>query len=319
MEISKLLAEKEELELKIQELTNKNIQLAKEKEKLCEQYEEKLSRKNHSDESGQLEKLRRENESLSCKVQKHAEEKAELLRENNDLKDELYRKTTLMSLMTLENKELQNKAEMVTFKNLELTDEKEELCREYEERLWRETQLRKGCCTLLMGRDRMDQRPGSSECKRGAVSVCQTNADVAENKTEAQQDKMKPQMEYKLNEKWLKASVDNLKIKKSKEPGPNILRWLQQSLKVLKEDSSEQYTLPEWLKASISNLPKECAEASREDVNGWLEGSINHLQEEGPETCDLDVQGWLEASIIGIQHLLKSKSKFRRSQIKGMA
>ncbi|XP_058032617.1 uncharacterized protein LOC131195013 [Ahaetulla prasina] len=233
--------------------------------------------------------------------------------------DSSEQKTTLMSLMTLENKELQNKAEMVTFKNLELTDEKEELCREYEERLWRETQLRKGCCTLLMGRDRMDQRPGSSECKRGAVSVCQTSADVAENKTEAQQDKMKPQMEYKLNKKWLKASVDNLKIKKSKEPEPNILRWLQQSLKVLKEDSSEQYTLPKWLKASISNLPKECAETSREDVNGWLEGSINHLQEEGPETCDLDVQGWLEASIIGIQHLLKSKSKFRRSRIKGMA
>ncbi|XP_070797145.1 chromosome partition protein Smc-like [Pituophis catenifer annectens] len=74
MEMSKLLAEKEELELKIQELINKTLQLAKEKEELCEEYEEKLSRKNSSDESGQLDKLRRENESLSCKVQKYAGE-----------------------------------------------------------------------------------------------------------------------------------------------------------------------------------------------------------------------------------------------------
>ncbi|XP_032081982.1 uncharacterized protein LOC116514518 isoform X2 [Thamnophis elegans] len=189
-----------------------------------------------SEESGQLEKLRRETERLSCKAQKEAVEK-ELLRENNDLKEELYR----------------------------------------------EEQLRMGRCTLLIYRDQM------------------------EHKTEAQ-NKMKPQMvEYQLNQKWLKASVD--KIKKSKEPGPDILRWLQKSFKLLKEDSSERskHILPEWLKASATNLPEECAEASRVDMNGWLEASINHLQEKRPETCELDVEGWLEASIIGIQHLQKFK------------
>ncbi|XP_070795330.1 oxidized low-density lipoprotein receptor 1-like isoform X1 [Pituophis catenifer annectens] len=191
--MSKLLAEKEELALKIQELINKTLQLAKEKEELCEEYEEKLNRKNSSDEPGKLDKLRRENECLSCKVQKYAGEKAELLRENNDLKEDLYRKVAMMSKLTLENKELQMKTEMLTFKNIEISDEKEELCRDYEERLWRETQLRKGCCTLLMGREQMGQRHSSSECKRSSVSVCQTSADTAENKTEAQ-DKMKPQM-----------------------------------------------------------------------------------------------------------------------------
>ncbi|XP_070797147.1 centrosomal protein of 290 kDa-like [Pituophis catenifer annectens] len=319
MEMSKLLTEKEELELKIQELTNKNLQLAKEKEELfilCKEYEEKLSREKSSDEPGKLDKLRRENESLSCKLKKYAGENAELLRENNDLKEEFYRKRGVIAKLTIENKELEMKTEVLTFKNIELTDEKEELCREYEKRLWRETQLRKGRCPLMMDRDPMEQRPSSRESKGGSVSLCQTRADITENKTEAQ-DKTKPQinLRYQLNKKWLKASVDSLKIRTSKEPGQNILRWLQQSLKILKEDSSELYTLPEWLKASTTNLPKECAEASRGDVNGWLETSINHLQEEGPETCDLDVQGWLEASIIGIQHLQKSKS----SQKKGMA
>ncbi|XP_070795331.1 oxidized low-density lipoprotein receptor 1-like isoform X2 [Pituophis catenifer annectens] len=135
--MSKLLAEKEELALKIQELINKTLQLAKEKEELCEEYEEKLNRKNSSDEPGKLDKLRRENECLSCKVQKYAGEKAELLRENNDLKEDLYRKVAMMSKLTLENKELQMKTEMLTFKNIEISDEKEELCRDYEERLWR--------------------------------------------------------------------------------------------------------------------------------------------------------------------------------------
>ncbi|KAG8132855.1 hypothetical protein E2320_010699 [Naja naja] len=188
MEISKLLTEKEQLELKIRELTNKNLQLAKEKEKLCEEYEEKLSRKSSSGESGQLDKLRRENESLSCKKE-----------------------------------ELRNKTEMLTFKNIQLSNETEALCREYEERLW-------------------------------------------------------------------------------------------SNLKILKEDSSKlsRYTLPEWLKASTTTLPKECDEASREDVNGWLHVSLSHLQEKGPETCDLDVQEWLEATIIGIQHLRKS-NKFQKA------
>lgn len=44
MEISKLLTEKEELDLKIQELINKYLQPTKEKEELCEKYEEKLNR-----------------------------------------------------------------------------------------------------------------------------------------------------------------------------------------------------------------------------------------------------------------------------------
>ncbi|XP_032081981.1 ribonuclease Y-like isoform X1 [Thamnophis elegans] len=229
-----------------------------------------------SEESGQLEKLRRETERLSCKAQKEAVEK-ELLRENNDLKEELYRKIAVMSKLTVENEEI------LMVINIELTDEKEELSRDYDEILCREEQLRMGRCTLLIYRDQM------------------------EHKTEAQ-NKMKPQMvEYQLNQKWLKASVD--KIKKSKEPGPDILRWLQKSFKLLKEDSSERskHILPEWLKASATNLPEECAEASRVDMNGWLEASINHLQEKRPETCELDVEGWLEASIIGIQHLQKFK------------
>ncbi|XP_070797148.1 trichohyalin-like [Pituophis catenifer annectens] len=171
MEMSKLLTEKEELELKIQELTNKNLQLAKEKEELfilCKEYEEKLSREKSSDEPGQLDKLRRENESLSCKLKKYAGENAELLRENNDLKEEFYRKRAVIAKLAIENKELEMKTEVLTFKNIELTDEKEELCREYEIRLWRETQLRKGRCPLMMDRDQMEQRPSSRESKGGS-------------------------------------------------------------------------------------------------------------------------------------------------------
>ncbi|XP_032092267.1 olfactory receptor 1D2-like [Thamnophis elegans] len=244
MEISKLLAEKEELKVQIQELIKENHQLAKEKEELCEEYKEykeKMSRKISSEELGQLEKLRQENERLRCKAQKEAAEKAELLHENNDLKEELYRKIAVMSKLTVESEELRNKTEILMFKNIELTDEKEEIFRAYEEILCRKELLRIGRCTLLTDRDQM------------------------EDKTEAQ-EKMKPQMaEYQLNSKWLKALVD--KIKKSKEPGSNILRWLQKSLKLLKEDSSERskHTLPEWLKASATNLPEECAKAARED------------------------------------------------------
>ncbi|XP_032082887.1 caldesmon-like isoform X2 [Thamnophis elegans] len=241
-----------------------------------------------SEELGQLEKLRQENERLRCEAQKEAAEKAELLRENKDLKEELNRKRAVMSKLTVECEELRNKTEILTFKNIELSDEKEA----YEEILCREELQRISRCTLL------------------------THGDQKEDKTEAQ-EKMKPQMvEHQLNHQWLKASVD--RIKKSKEPGANILRWLQKSLKLLKEDSSERskHTLPEWLKASATNLPEECAKAAREDVNDWLEESINHLQEKGPETCELDVEGWLQASIIGIQHLQKFRSESRGSRKK---
>ncbi|XP_026580982.1 trichohyalin-like [Pseudonaja textilis] len=152
MEMSKLLTEKEELELKIQDLTNKNLQLAKEKEELCEEYEEKLSRKSSSDESEQLDKLRRENESLSCQIQRFAGEKAELLRENNDLKEELYRKTAVISKLISEKEELLIQTEMLTFKNIQLSDEKEALFREYKERLWRETTEEGLPCILDRGR-----------------------------------------------------------------------------------------------------------------------------------------------------------------------
>ncbi|XP_039203763.1 golgin IMH1-like [Crotalus tigris] len=319
MEISKLLTEKEALELKIQELINENLQLTREKEELCTEYEEKLSRKNSSDESIKLDKLRQENQSLSCKVLKYAGEKTELLRENNDLKDELYRKITVMSKLLSEKEELRIKAEMLVFKNLELTDEKELLCRAYEERLCREKQLRKGCCTLLMDKDQMVS-PNSREYKRGFVNACQTSAVIIEDNSEAL-EKMKPQVvEYQLKEQWLKASVDSLKIKKSKGARQNILRWLQQTLENLKEDSAKlsRDTLAEWLKASLINLQEGCEWlVEREDVNGWLKVSISHLQEEGPDTCDLEVQEWIEASIIGIQHLQKFESESRGRLRKG--
>ncbi|XP_026549685.1 trichohyalin-like, partial [Notechis scutatus] len=114
------------------------FQLTKEKEQLCEEYEEKLSRKSSSDESGQLDKLRRENESLSCQVQRFAGEKAELLRENNHLKEELYRKTMEMSKLLTEKEELELKIQELTNKQFQLAKEKEELCKQYEKKLIRE-------------------------------------------------------------------------------------------------------------------------------------------------------------------------------------
>ncbi|XP_032082727.1 uncharacterized protein LOC116514976 [Thamnophis elegans] len=288
MEIFKLLGEKDQLKVQIQGLILKNQQLAEE----YEDYKENLSRKIGSEELGQLEKLRQENERLLCKAEKEAAEKAELLCENNSLKEELNRKIAVISKLTEESEELRNKTEILTFKNIELTDEKDEIFRAYEQILCRE-ELQKICrCTLLRHGHHM------------------------EDETEAE-EKMKAQMvEYQLNPKWLKASVD--KIKTSKEPASNILRWLQKSLKLLKEDSSERskHTLPEWLKASAANLPEECAKAAREDVNDWLQTSINHLQEKGPGTYELDVERWLQASIIGIQHLLKFRSESRGSRKK---
>ncbi|KAM3840277.1 uncharacterized protein M6D78_006705 isoform 1-T3 [Vipera latastei] len=146
MEISKLLMEKEELELKNQELINKNLQLTKEKEELCAEYEEKLRKKSSSDESVQLENLRQEYQSVNRKCLKYSEERKDLLREINDLNDELYR----------------------------------------------EKQLRKGCCMSSMDNPLMVS-PNSSENKSGSVSACQTSAVIREDDSEALQ-KMKPQM-----------------------------------------------------------------------------------------------------------------------------
>ncbi|KAG8132858.1 hypothetical protein E2320_010695 [Naja naja] len=75
----KLTLEKEELRIKTEMLTFKNLQISDKKEALCRKYEGRLWRENSSDESGQLNKLRRENENLSCNVQKFTGEKAELL------------------------------------------------------------------------------------------------------------------------------------------------------------------------------------------------------------------------------------------------
>ncbi|XP_039180006.1 myosin-11-like isoform X2 [Crotalus tigris] len=265
-------------------------------------------RRNMSDEALQIHKLKRENLSLRCKVEKLGGEKEEFLKDNKYLKEELNRKKVIISHLLVDIEELQcEKKELIDIIRC-LHWKKQQLCDKFEEKLNRERALRKDCCRSLMYRDKLLSLV-SKEYKKCLVTIWQTSADVE-----------KPRMlENELKKEWLQASIDNLKTKHSKESRQYIQGWLQESLKNLKEDSSKasRDTLPEWLKASVINLEKECSEEFREDVKEWLDISINHLQEKGPETSPINVQGWLEASIKSIQDLQKSEAESQGSLRKG--
>ncbi|KAG8138982.1 hypothetical protein E2320_001772, partial [Naja naja] len=270
-------------------------------------------RGNISDEALQVYKLKRENLSLRCKIEKLGGEKEEILKNNKYLKEELNRKKDIISHLLADIEELHCEKKQIIDIIRCLRWKKQQLCERFEEKLNRERALRKDCCRSLMYRDKLLSLV-SKEYKKCLVTIWQTSADV--EKPEECLEKMKPQvLENELKREWLQASIDNLKTKHSKESRQNVQEWLQESLKNLKEDSSNisRHTLSEWLKASVINLEKECPEASREDVKEWLDTSINNLQKKGPETLPINVEGWLEASIKSIQDLQKYELESRGS------
>ncbi|XP_058038730.1 centromere protein F-like [Ahaetulla prasina] len=274
-------------------------------------------RRNISDEAVQANKLKRENLSLRCKVEKLGGEKEEILKDNKYLKEELNRKEAIISHLLADIEELHCEKKELTDIIRCLRWKKQQLCEKFEEKLNRERMLRKDCCRSLMYRDKLLSLV-SKEYKKCLVTIWQTSANV--EKPEESLEKMKHQMlENELKKEWLQASIDNLKTKHSKESRQNVQEWLQESLKNLKEDSNKvsSHTLPEWLKASVINLEKEYPEALREDVKEWLDTSISFLQKKGPETSPINVEGWLKESIKSIQDLQKSEAESRGSLRKG--
>ncbi|XP_032090987.1 trichohyalin-like [Thamnophis elegans] len=267
-------------------------------------------RRNISDEALQVNKLKRENLSLRCKVEKLGGEKEEILKDNKYLKEELNRKKVLISHLLMDIKELHCEKKDLTDIIRCLRWKKQQLCEKFEEKLNRERTLRKDCCRSLMYRDNLLSLV-SKEYKKCLVTIWQTSADV---------EKAEHQMpENELKKEWLQNSIDNLKTKHSKESRKKVQEWLQESLKNLKENSHKvsRHTLPEWLKASVITLEKECPEVSREDVKEWLDTSINCLQKKGPETSPMNVEQWLEESFKSIQDLQKYEAESRGSLRKG--
>ncbi|XP_034257611.1 thyroid receptor-interacting protein 11-like [Pantherophis guttatus] len=239
-------------------------------------------------------------------------ENKELVRICGHFEEELSRQQRVICDLLSDRDKLQRENKELVGINLQLQGQKQELCEYFDEQLSRERKLRKDCSRSLMDRDQLISLLCTREHKRCVVSVWQTKP---EDKKEDLEE-MKPQfLESTLKKDWLKASIDNLKTKKSEESRQNVLGWLQESLKNLNEVSNKasRPSLAEWLKGSLINLQKQSPETFREDVNSWLDVSLNQLQEEGPETSHLNVQEWLEASIQGIQDLQKSETEPRSS------
>ncbi|XP_070612434.1 uncharacterized protein MCAP_0864-like [Erythrolamprus reginae] len=111
MKISKLLTEKNELEIKNNELFEENKKLCKEKNEISEDFEEKLRRKITSEKEDEIQKIIKENETLSTKIKKDAMEKLELLHKINELKEELHRKTLVLENFTIEKEQMKRKIE----------------------------------------------------------------------------------------------------------------------------------------------------------------------------------------------------------------
>ncbi|KAK9403933.1 putative protein Niban [Crotalus adamanteus] len=156
----------------------------------------------------------------------------------------------------------------------------------------------------------------SRDFNRGFMSLWQRTVDntTVENTQEPLEKMKRHRDRHELNKQWLKACLQNLKTKTTKESRRNVLQWLQKCCKSLNEKSYQpgpSVSLRTWLVNSWIKFEKEHPEAFLGDVVNWLEISLKHMEVSRPKTCALTQEECLEASVQAIQNLLNSEANLK--------